>query len=116
MNDKLDLEVERESGAEERPHLRPDRPGRPSVIPLLYGFQIRWRPPACRLPLTRYRLYRREAKSDPILVAELSPEVHVYWDFTAHPGTRYAYSITAANPLGEGARSDEAVGGSLTNA
>jgi hypothetical protein len=98
------------AGPGPRPPLRPGRPGRPRLIPLLYGFQVVWRRPYCPLPLTRYRLYRRDDVSAPVLVAELTPEVHDYWDFTTRPGTRYAYSVAAANPLGEGARSDEAVG------
>lgn len=103
-------EVGGEGAAGPRRHLRPARAGTPRVIPLLYGFHILWCRVESSLPLTRYRLYRRDEISEPTLVAELSPEVNDYWDFTARRGSRYAYSVAAANPLGEGALSDEAPG------
>jgi len=77
------------------------------VSPLLYGFQVTWVPVESVLPLTRYRLFRRDGDSTPSLIAELGSGARSYCDFSATGRIRYSYSIVAANPLGEGPASIE---------
>ncbi|MCA1814150.1 MAG: fibronectin type III domain-containing protein [Halobacteriales archaeon] len=93
----------------------PTRPGAPQGLDARPGsdvgsVQLAWQAPGDDggLPVTRVRVYRGEASGEEALVASLDGGATRFTD--AQPGllTVHYYRVTATNPVGEGAPSNEA--------
>jgi hypothetical protein len=87
----------------------PGAPGGVSAKAAKAGVTVAWQAPATNggSPVTGYRVYRRTTTGTPVFVASVGSGTTAFTDTTVARRTRYAYSVSAVNALGEGARSAE---------
>ena len=87
----------------------PGAPGSVSASAAKAGVTVKWQAPPSNggSPVTGYRVYRRTTTGTPVFIASVGPGTTAFTDSTVARRIRYAYSVSAVNALGEGARSSE---------
>ena len=88
----------------------PSAPQTPTASAGGAGITVKWSPPASNggSSVTAYRIYRGTTSGAGMLLATVGPTTTGYLDKAVARKTRYVYSVSAVNVLGEGARSGEA--------
>lgn len=87
--------------------LRPDAPTGITARAELLSVKLEWEPPLARLPVIGYKVYRRSAAGDSLVVGRCSARRRRFTDRTALAGFINQYSVAALNAAGEGPRSRE---------
>jgi hypothetical protein len=90
-----------------QPTRAPAAPVLTGAVSAVGGISLTWtQPPSSGGSPSGYRVYRGTASGSETLLASLGTAAS-FTDATAASGTTYYYQVTAANPVGESARSNE---------
>lgn len=87
--------------------LRPDAPTGITARAEVVGVRLEWDPPAARLPVIAYKVYRRSPDGDSLVIGRCSARRRRFTDRSALAGSINQYSVAAMNAAGEGSRSRE---------